>query len=284
MRFFIAGFWLHCTESRWPYDTPNNRPFWEAIMVNDVMTIMQNDWVMMALPFFFAALGIELLWAYRAAEGTYEKTDFWASMRVMLLTVFVDLIPKFLGIALMFAAYSVSPLKGVIDASWYWWVLLFFLDDLTYYTFHRANHEVRLLWAGHVSHHNSQYYNLGTALRQGVGERVLKYPFLDAVGLLGLPPGDDRYHVECKLDLPILVAHRSVLQVPKGHRVHFQYALASPSAPWIQCPLPRPQPWRHSHYLGSPIRYLLGRERRRTSGLRADQKHRESQSADGSLR
>ena len=32
-------------------------------------------------------------------------------MRVMLLTVFVDLIPKFLGISLMFAAYSVSPLK-----------------------------------------------------------------------------------------------------------------------------------------------------------------------------
>jgi len=199
-------------------------------MVNDVMTIMQNDWVMMALPFFFAALGIELIWAYRTAEGTYEKTDFWASMRVMLLTVFVDLIPKFLGIALMFAAYSVSPLKGMIDASWYWWVLLFFLDDLTYYTFHRANHEVRLLWAGHVSHHNSQYYNLGTALRQGVGERVLKYPFWMPLAFLGFHPAmivtmlsvsliyQYWLHTEAFYKFPKVIEF--IFNTPSHHRVH----------------------------------------------------------------
>ena len=63
-----------------------------------------------------------------------------------------------------------------------------FLDDLTYYSFHRANHEVRFLWAGHVSHHNSQYYNYGTALRQGVGERVIKYLFWCPLALLGFDP------------------------------------------------------------------------------------------------
>ena len=144
--------------------------------MNDVLTVMQDDWVMMALPFFFGALFIEVLWAYRSSTKHYEIVDFWTSMRVMVLTVFVDLGPKFMGIALMFGAYALSPLKGMIDTSWYWWVLLFFLDDLTYYTFHRGNHEVRLLWAGHVSHHSPQYYKFGTALRQGVGERVLKYP------------------------------------------------------------------------------------------------------------
>ena len=156
--------------------------------MNDVLAVMQDDWVMMALPFFFGALFIEVIWAYRSHTQHYESVDFWTSMRVMLLTVFVDLIPKFLGISLMFVAYSVSPLKGVIDTSWYWWVLLFFLDDLTYYSFHRGNHEIRLLWAGHVSHHSSQYYNLGTALRQGVGERILKYPFWVPWALLGYHP------------------------------------------------------------------------------------------------
>ena len=151
-------------------------------------------------------------------------------MRVMLLTVFVDLIPKFLGIALMFAAYSVSPLKGVIDASWYWWVLLFFLDDLTYYTFHRANHEVRLLWAGHVSHHNSQYYNLGTALRQGVGERVLKYPFWMPLAFLGFHPAmivtmlsvsliyQYWLHTEAFYKFPKVIEF--IFNTPSHHRVH----------------------------------------------------------------
>ena len=152
------------------------------------MAVMQDDWVMMALPFFFGALALEVLWAYNVTTKHYESVDFWTSMRVMLLTVFVDLIPKAIGIGLMFAVYSLSPLKGLVDTSWYWWVLLFFLDDLTYYCFHRGNHEIRLLWAGHVSHHSSQYYNLGTALRQGVGERILKYPFWVPLAAMGFHP------------------------------------------------------------------------------------------------
>lgn len=198
--------------------------------MNDVLAVMQDDWVMMALPFFFGALAIELLWAYQANTKHYERVDFWTSMRVMLLTVFVDLIPKFLGISLMFAAYSISPLKGIVDTSLHWWVLLFFLDDLTYYTFHRGNHEVRLLWAGHVSHHNSQYYNLGTALRQGVGERVLKYPFWVPLALLGFHPAmivtmlsvsliyQYWLHTEAFYKFPKPIEF--IFNTPSHHRVH----------------------------------------------------------------
>ncbi len=157
-------------------------------MLNNVMAVMQDDLVMVALPFFFAALLIEWLWARRQIMPVYDGTDFWASMRVMVLTVFVDLIPKFLGITLMFVCYDMSPLKDMVGRTWPWWVLLFFLDDLTYYLFHRGNHEMRWMWAGHSSHHNSQYYNLGTALRQGVGERVSKYLFWCPLALLGFDP------------------------------------------------------------------------------------------------
>lgn len=157
-------------------------------MLEQVMAVMQDDLVMIALPFFFAALLIEWMWARRQLSPIYESADFWASMRVMILTVFVDLIPKFLGITLMFVCYEATPLKDVVGRSWPWWVLLFFLDDLTYYLFHRGNHEVRWMWAGHSSHHNSQYYNLGTALRQGVGERVSKYLFWCPLALLGFDP------------------------------------------------------------------------------------------------
>jgi sterol desaturase/sphingolipid hydroxylase (fatty acid hydroxylase superfamily) len=157
-------------------------------MFDNVMAVMQDDLVMVALPFFFAALLIEWVWARRQITPVYDSTDFWASMRVMVLTVFVDLIPKFLGIALMFVCYDISPLKDMVGRTWPWWVLLFFLDDLTYYLFHRGNHEMRWMWAGHSSHHNSQYYNLGTALRQGVGERVSKYLFWCPLALLGFDP------------------------------------------------------------------------------------------------
>lgn len=157
-------------------------------MIDNIMAIMQDDLVMMALPLFFLALLIEWVWARKQLRPIYEQADFMTSMGVMVLTVFVDLIPKILLLALMFVCYDVSPFKGMVDRTLPWWVLLFFLDDLTYYLFHRGNHEVRLMWAGHVSHHNSQYYNLGTALRQGVGERVAKYLFWCPLALLGFDP------------------------------------------------------------------------------------------------
>ena len=157
-------------------------------MFDRVMAVMQDDLVMLALPAFFAALGIEWLWARKQFRPVYENQDFWASMRIMVLTVFVDLLPKLGGIFLMFVCYDLSPLKDTVGRTVPWWIVLFFLDDLTYYLFHRGNHEVRWMWAGHSSHHNSQYYNLGTALRQGVGERVSKYLFWCPLALLGFDP------------------------------------------------------------------------------------------------
>merc|ERR1719180_663036 len=48
------------------------------------------------------------------------------------------------------------------------WLLTAILLDLGYYCFHRASHEVGLLWAVHQVHHSSQEFNLTTAFRQPV--------------------------------------------------------------------------------------------------------------------
>jgi len=156
--------------------------------LDQTLGLLREDWVIYALPLFFVALAIEWTVAWRKSLPLYHRQDFFASMGVMLITVVVDLIPKLLGVMLMFACWQASPFQDIVTRAPHWWVVLFFLDDLTYYSFHRANHEVRLMWAGHVSHHNSQYYNYGTALRQGVGERVIKYLFWCPLALLGFDP------------------------------------------------------------------------------------------------
>ena len=46
------------------------------------------------------------------------------------------------------------------------WVAGLLIDDPCYYWLHRAGHEVNVLWAAHVVHHQSERYNLTTALRQ----------------------------------------------------------------------------------------------------------------------
>ena len=157
-------------------------------IVSEALAILQNDWVIYAVPVFLAALALEWRIAWRRALPLYHRRDFFASMGVMGITVVIDVLPKLMGVILMFICWEASPFKDVISHAPQWWLLLFFLDDLTYYGFHRANHEVRFLWAGHVPHHNSQFYNYGTALRQGVGERCLKYLFWCPLALLGFDP------------------------------------------------------------------------------------------------
>lgn len=137
------------------------------------------------LPLFGLAIVVEAVISRRHNLNLYELKDFLTSMAMLLITTVVDIAPKILAFAAFYFLHEISPLKDVVLRQWWAWILLFFLDDLVYYWFHRANHEVRFLWAGHVSHHSSQKLNFGTALRQGVGERTHKYLFWLPLPLLG---------------------------------------------------------------------------------------------------
>jgi hypothetical protein len=44
--------------------------------------------------------------------------------------------------------------------------------DFCYYWLHRSNHNWHLLWSGHRVHHSGENYNLATALRQSVLQRL----------------------------------------------------------------------------------------------------------------
>jgi sterol desaturase/sphingolipid hydroxylase (fatty acid hydroxylase superfamily) len=90
--------------------------------------------------------------------------------------------------ALLFYAwlYELSPLR--LDTHQWWaWVYAILAVDLLFYTEHRAAHRVRILWAAHQAHHNSQYFNLSTAVRQKWNpwwELLVWVP----LPLLGMPP------------------------------------------------------------------------------------------------
>jgi sterol desaturase/sphingolipid hydroxylase (fatty acid hydroxylase superfamily) len=69
---------------------------------------------------------------------------------------------------------------------WWVWATAFIVYDLCYYFAHRASHEIRILWAGHIVHHSSRYYNLSTALRQSwTGQAT--FLFYIPLALLGAP-------------------------------------------------------------------------------------------------
>ena len=145
----------------------------------------QDDLIYLFLPLFFLGLVVELLIDRKQNLQLFHKQDSIASLWMMVLVVFVDILPKFAALVAFIYLHSISPLADIVQRQWWAWVLLFFLDDFAYYCMHRANHEVRLFWAGHVSHHSAIRMNFATALRQGVTERVHKYLFWLPLPLLG---------------------------------------------------------------------------------------------------
>ena len=109
------------------------------------------------------------------------------------------------------------------------WVAAMLAWDFLYYWDHRLQHEVRMFWANHVTHHSSQRYNLSTALRQPWSGLLLSWIFAP-MPLLGFPA---KYtmragqlnllyqfwiHTEVIDRLPAPV--EAVLNTPSHHRVH----------------------------------------------------------------
>jgi sterol desaturase/sphingolipid hydroxylase (fatty acid hydroxylase superfamily) len=158
-----------------------------------------SELIAWAVPFFLLLLVVEVL-AYRlrprlAARGwavprpdarSYEWRDTWTSLSLGVANVLVAAAVKLGSVALFLGAWHFrlfDPGHGVWS-----WALLFVCEDLCYYGFHRAHHEVRLFWAAHVNHHSSRHYNLSTALRQSWTTPLTGPVFWVPLALLGFHP------------------------------------------------------------------------------------------------
>jgi len=152
--------------------------------------VLGDQLLILAIPFFIAILLAEIWIDRKRNLGLYHNKDMWTSLSMAGASILIDIIPKALAFMALFYVHEANwlGLRDIVLRQWWAWGILLFADDLTYYVFHRMNHEVRLFWAGHVQHHSSVYLNYGTALRQGIGERVHKYFFWIWLAVLGFDP------------------------------------------------------------------------------------------------
>ena len=152
--------------------------------------------IVFAFPVFLAAMALELWWDRRKraagalTRSTYAFSDTLNSLSLGLLSQVVGVLAKFIGIvayAWVFERIALFPDADVWN-HWYGWLGALLLYDFCYYWLHRAGHEVAIFWAAHAVHHQSQEYNLSTALRQTASGGLLGWLFYLPLALLGVPP------------------------------------------------------------------------------------------------
>ncbi|MGW5311566.1 sterol desaturase family protein [Nocardia thailandica] len=138
-----------------------------------------------ALPVFAVFIALEAI-SLRHADPTdtprpYLAVDTRTSLGMGLGALGFMIAFKALTLVLfVFLWATLAPWHLPTGAWWYWPVLLLVVD-LAWYGNHRFSHRVRIGWAAHQAHHSSEYFNLGTALRQKWN------PWSEAIFWLPLP-------------------------------------------------------------------------------------------------
>lgn len=189
-----------------------------------------SNLVLYSIPAFLLLIALELAWARRHPTAVgYELRDTAASLTMGLANVVLSAATKLATIPLWAWLYQFRLVDVPLALGPWSWGVLLVAEDLCYYWFHRAHHEVRVLWAVHVVHHSSQHYNLSTALRQPVLTPLTAPWFWLPLPLLGFPPAmiltaqavsllyQFWLHTEA---VPKLGALEWIFNTPSHHRVH----------------------------------------------------------------
>ncbi len=146
------------------------------------------NYILYAVPAFFLLIGIELLVDRWRGLPTYRLADALNSLSAGVLSTTSGLLTKAIGLlTYTFAWQHLALFELPVDNLWVW-LFAFVFYDFCYYWLHRMGHERSILWAAHSVHHQSEEYNLSTALRQTSTGFLFGWIFYLPMALVGVPP------------------------------------------------------------------------------------------------
>lgn len=157
----------------------------------------------------------------------YNRLDTVSATFIGLVNVGISALLKIGIFATMLFFYNVVPWS--IPREWWAYILCIITIDFFRYWSHRLTHVNRFWWATHVTHHNSEKYNLSVAFRLGWTQHI-KFIFFIPIVLMGFDPVlffichqiEVLYqfwiHTEYIRKLPAPIEY--IFVTPSHHRVH----------------------------------------------------------------
>jgi alkylglycerol monooxygenase len=189
---------------------------------------MNSNPIVWSIPVFIVLIFIEILVDRVRGGADYRVNDAVTSISCGIGEQVTGVFLRVFVVALYEALYEKHALFSIpVNAGS--WLALFLWVDFLYYWFHRLSHEVNLMWAGHVVHHQSEEYNLSTALRQSSTQKVFSFAFYLPLAVLGFSPNQFlmvyslvilyQFWIHTRL-IKRLGFFETFLNTPSHHRVH----------------------------------------------------------------
>ena len=148
----------------------------------------ESQIIVLATPAFLALIGIEFAIGRARGRDGYRLSDALSSIGLGVMSRIIGVFTALLTLGIYLWTYDRFALWQLPVSSPWTWLCGLVAYDFLYYWHHRAGHRVALFWAAHVVHHQSEDYNLSTALRQTSSGWLAGWIFYLPMALAGFPP------------------------------------------------------------------------------------------------
>jgi sterol desaturase/sphingolipid hydroxylase (fatty acid hydroxylase superfamily) len=144
--------------------------------------------IVLATPVFLALIGLEYAVGRVRGRNTYRLNDALNSIGLGIMSQITGLFVALFTLGIYTAVHRHLAIWSLPKDSLAVWLGALIAYDFFYYWHHRAGHRIALFWASHAVHHQSEDYNLSTALRQTSGGWVAGWLFYLPMAIAGVPP------------------------------------------------------------------------------------------------
>jgi sterol desaturase/sphingolipid hydroxylase (fatty acid hydroxylase superfamily) len=183
--------------------------------------------ILISTPFYILIIGLELLLSHLQHRKVYTWKDTASNIYLMLLNAGIDL-----GFRVVYVAFFVFLYHHRIldwNTGILYWFALVIGEDFLYYWLHRFDHEIRLFWAVHVTHHSSERMNFTVGFRSSVFQPLYRFIYFTPLAWIGFRPLDIVFIYSATQIWGIFVHTELIrkmgwleyiLVTPSHHRVH----------------------------------------------------------------
>ncbi len=181
------------------------------------------------IPVYAVLIPAEIIFSHFRPVKFYSVKETLSNIYLNLLNSGVDFLLR------IFVALSVLSFffRYHAPVSWHpvlYWVVLILAEDFLFWVEHYVDHNCRLFWAVHVTHHSSPEYNLTTGFRSSVLMPLYRFMYFIPLVLLNFRPADIFFTYAITQSYGILVHTQAIKKLPawieyifvtpSHHRVH----------------------------------------------------------------
>ena len=191
--------------------------------------IQQKVLMLFSIPIYGILIPLEIILSNFHRLRFYSFKETLMNLYLNLVNAGIDLVLRIfvaLNVLSFFFQHHVSlGLNPVV-----YWAVLILSEDFLFWLEHFIDHNVRLFWAVHVTHHSSEEYNLTTGFRSSVLMPVYRFIYFIPLALLNFKPADIFFayavtqiygilvHTQAVKKLPAIIEY--IFVTPSHHRVH----------------------------------------------------------------